>query len=95
MGLAVCFPARGPSLLRSLDLCRALLSPPHPKAAAGMLRAHKDSGECVGEQPCFGSGAGNEEMDGSEKMGLEKREPFRVLKPTDSIALPAVLMVTL
>lgn len=34
-------------------------------------------------------------MDGSEKMGLETREPFRVLKPTDSIALPAVLMVTL
>ncbi|XP_031461748.1 cyclin-dependent kinase 18 isoform X1 [Phasianus colchicus] len=44
MGLAVCFPARGPSLLRSLDLCRALLSPPLPKAAAGMLRAHKDTG---------------------------------------------------
>lgn len=29
-------------------------------------------------------GQGVKEMDGSEKMGLEKRAPFRVLKPTDS-----------
>lgn len=62
MGLAVCLPARGPSLLHSLDLCRALLSPPLPKAAAGVLTAHKDAG-AVGLQERSGAGS---EGDGRE-----------------------------
>jgi len=74
MGLAVCLPARGPSLLHSLDLCRALLSPPLPKAAAGVLTAHKDAG-AVGVQERSGAGSegdGREREDGAgEKSTIQ------------------------